>query len=588
MLEDIREKKTNRITYALVIIAGIGMLFIGVPLFNQRGNEASIATINGQNIPLYYYNEAYRNIQRQDRDLPQSETQQRALRRVIEQALFQQHALKSRYILPDSSLYRIIKNQFSGNEQYTKWLAANGMRAETYQNSVRSEQTVATYYRALQINLGEGNPLLQNHLQALAQERGYTLYTIPRAPLADSVSVSDDALQTYYQEHGGNYLTPETVDISYTLYDIADLGVNDEQIATARRASEKRGGRYIIFDEGKAAAEAAATTIKTGEKTFAYYWQAISDKTIAGETGILDPASKDKSVTPEIGEALFALANTGDISPVIHSEYGDILIELGSIEAGAQGDEELRRLAALQNIDTYTRLANQALDAAQDGQPLPAVTGITGGKIETLKNISATSHDAAWLQNPKVREQLFGEKALTDNKNAYPVEYEPQKTVFFTVTHREKPQPRPFAEVKADIEREYRNAGAEKGLQARGDALQKALAENSRDKTDELAREYGVETRTIEPTNRFSDNPIVPALFEKPERITSHKSANGDLVIARLDSVRDGDIKTLPENIRQGSSYEWQMHDTAATYGSYSVWLYRHAKIKVYEEQLQH
>ena len=52
MLEDIREKKTNRITYALVIIAGIGMLFIGVPFFNQPGGErATVATVNGHNIP---------------------------------------------------------------------------------------------------------------------------------------------------------------------------------------------------------------------------------------------------------------------------------------------------------------------------------------------------------------------------------------------------------------------------------------------------------------------------------------------------------------------------------------------------------
>ena len=45
MLEDIREKKTNRITYLLVIIAGIGMLFIGVPYFNH-GGETNIATVN--------------------------------------------------------------------------------------------------------------------------------------------------------------------------------------------------------------------------------------------------------------------------------------------------------------------------------------------------------------------------------------------------------------------------------------------------------------------------------------------------------------------------------------------------------------
>ena len=192
------------------------------------------------------------------------------------------------------------------------------------------------------------------------------------------------------------------MDIDYTLYDIADLGASDEQIAAARQASEKRSGRYIIFDDAKAAADAAAA-IQAGEKTFADYWQAVTDKTTAGETGTLDPASKDKSVTPEIGAALFALAANGDTSPVIKSEYGDMLIELGNIEASTLSDDELRRLAAQQNLATYDSRANQAFDAAQNGQPLPAITGITGGNIASLKNITAASADAAWLQNPKLR-----------------------------------------------------------------------------------------------------------------------------------------------------------------------------------------
>ena len=587
MLEDIREKKTNRITYALVIIAGIGMLFIGVPFFNQPGGErATVATVNGHNIPISAYNNVYREIQQQAPDLGEAETKARTLRRLITQNLFQQHALDSRYILPETALYRIIKSQFGDNTQYQQWLTQNHLSAETYQNSVRNEQTVAAYYRALLSDPGDNHPLLQSYLQTLAQERGYTLYTLPRAPLAEAVSVSDDALHAYHDAHQDNYTTPEAVDIDYTLYDIADLGASDEQIAAARQASEKRSGRYIIFDDSKTAADAAAA-IQAGEKTFADYWQAVTDKTTAGETGTLDPASKDKSVTPEIGEALFALAASGDTSPVIKSEYGDMLIELGNIEASTLSDDELRRLAAQQNLATYDSRANQAFDAAQNGQPLPAITGITGGNIASLKNITAASADAAWLQNPKVREQLFGEKPLAENKTADPVEIAPQQTVFFTVTRREKPQPRPFAEVKNDVARDYRNAEAEKGLQTRGEALQKALSENNRDEVEKLAREYGVETLTLEPTNRFSDNPIVPALFENPARISTQKSANGDLIIARLDSVRDGDIKALPDNIRQGAAFTWQQQDMATTYNSYGDWLYRHAKIKVNEEMLQ-
>ena len=103
MLEDIREKKTNRITYLLVIIAGIGMLFIGVPYFNH-GGETNIATVNGQEVPLRAYQEQYRDIQQQQPDLSETDLKQRAVRSLVERTLFQQQALNSRYRLPDSAL----------------------------------------------------------------------------------------------------------------------------------------------------------------------------------------------------------------------------------------------------------------------------------------------------------------------------------------------------------------------------------------------------------------------------------------------------------------------------------------------------
>ena len=290
MLEDIREKKTNRITYLLVIIAGIGMLFIGVPYFNHSG-DINVATVNGQEIPMRAYQDQYRDIQQQQPNLSEADLKQRAVRSLIERTLFQQQALNSRYRLPDSALYRIIKEQFGNDENYQQWLKARGISAETYQQSVRSEQSIAGYYSTLQAAGGENNPLYKHYLQSAAQERGYTLYTIPRAPIAAAINVDDGALQKHYEAHGERYATPETVDINYTIYDIADLPVSDEQIAKARAASERRGGRYLIIDDAKAASDAAAA-IKDGRKTFADYWQAVTDKTTAGETGTLDPADE--------------------------------------------------------------------------------------------------------------------------------------------------------------------------------------------------------------------------------------------------------------------------------------------------------
>ena len=550
MLEDIREKKTNRITYLLVIIAGIGMLFIGVPYFNH-GGETNIATVNGQEVPLRAYQEQYRDIQQQQPDLSETDLKQRAVRSLVERTLFQQQALNSRYRLPDSALYRIIKEQFGNDENYQQWLKARGISAETYQQSVRSDQSIASYYSALQAAGGENNPLYKHYLQSAAQERGYTLYTIPRAPIAAAISVDDSALQKHYEAHGERYATPET-----------------------------------IIDDAKAASEAAAA-IKDGRKTFADYWQDIQNKTLAGESGELALAAKGKGTSPELDEALFALAKPGDVSPLIDSEYGKILVELGNIETGNRSDEELRRLAASENETAYTEHANQALDAAQNGKGLAAITGITGGQTQSLSAITADSDAAPWLHEPKIQAQLFGAQALPDNKVGEPVEIGPQRTLFFTVSKREKPQPRPFADVRAQVETDYRNEQANTTLHERGDALKQALAE-SPEKAAALASEYQAKSETVAPANRYTtQNPLVLELFNQSARISSLDTPDGDLLVARLDSVRDGDPAQLPEPVRQTLTQAWQMQAISGVYKSMGDWLYRQAKISVNEEALQ-
>ena len=376
------------------------------------------------------------------------------------------------------------------------------------------------------------------------------------------------------------------MDINYTIYDIADLPVSDEQIAKARAASERRGGRYLIIDDAKAAEEAAAA-IKNGSKTFADYWQDVQNKTLAGESGELALAAKGKGTSPELDEALFALAKPGDVSPLIDSEYGKILVELGNIETGNRSDAELRRLAASENETAYTEHANQAFDAAQNGKGLAAITGITGGKTESLNAITADSDAAPWLHEPKIQAQLFGAQALPDNKTGEPVEIGPQRTLFFTVSKREKPQPRPFADVLAQVETDYRNEQANTTLHERGDALKQALAE-SPEKAAALASEYQAKSETVAPANRYTtQNPLVLELFNQSARISSLDTPDGDLLVARLDSVRDGDPAQLPEPVRQTLTQAWQMQAISGDYKSMGDWLYRQAKISVNEEALQ-
>ena len=76
-------------------------------------------------------------------------------------------------------------------------------------------------------------------------------------------------------------------------------------------------------------------------------------------------------------------------------------------------------------------------------------------------------------------------------------------------------------------------------------------------------------------------------LFSQSARISSLDTPDGDLLVARLDSVRDGDPAQLPEPVRQTLTQAWQMQAISGDYKSMGDWLYRQAKISVNEEALQ-
>ncbi|MDO4643403.1 MAG: hypothetical protein Q4A74_06135, partial [Cardiobacteriaceae bacterium] len=179
------------------------------------------------------------------------------------------------------------------------------------------------------------------------------------------------------------------------------------------------------------------------------------------------------------------------------------------------------------------------------------------------------------------------EQALADNRTGEPIDISAQQKLFFVITHREKPHSRPLAEVHSAVEKDYRYDTAGKTLQEHGEALQAALKE-SREKADALAHEYNAKIEDIASTNRFTTtNPQVVQLFDTPERISIITLPDGDLMVAKLNSVKDGDIKQLPEEVRQARINEWQMQNIVSINAGMGEWLYQHAKISINEDNLK-
>lgn len=210
--DEIRTKKNNRFTYILVIGAGIGMLFIGqTDYFHNSGQELSV---NGQEVAYEQFQHQRNELQKQQPNLNNRALSQQTVALLVRQLSLQQHALASPYQLPDEELYKLISGRYGNKEEYQQALAAMRTNARSFENSVRNEEKVSSYYTVLASGSSK-DPALEQFLQAFAQQRSYEALRLDMRQAMAQLNPSDEELQKFLSDNQQNYMRPEQVDLSY-------------------------------------------------------------------------------------------------------------------------------------------------------------------------------------------------------------------------------------------------------------------------------------------------------------------------------------------------------------------------------------
>ena len=263
MLDDIREKKTSLTTYILVGLAGIGMLFIGVPFFAMDQSN-SVAEVNGQDISYSQFQRAVGDIQRNDPELPLQQAESEAMRQLISQLVLSEHVGKSGFHYPDQALYETIKERFNDETEYQHFLNRIGMDAANYERLVRHDMATQTYYSML-AQAQRSQPIIADtFIKNIAQNRSFSIVRLPIADAMSKAEVSDADVQAYYDEHHEALMQPPEVALNYVLFDIATLAdpskVSPQALEQARSELltkfSQRDGDYLLFDEKSSAEQA--------------------------------------------------------------------------------------------------------------------------------------------------------------------------------------------------------------------------------------------------------------------------------------------------------------------------------------------
>lgn len=514
MLEEIREKKNNRLAYALLAASGFGMLFIGLPTFTQQDNTA--ISVNGEAVSRDAYQNQRSSLQRQFPEADNQSLHQQTLEILSAQALLRQHAVESGYVLSDAALYEVIKGQFGDEQTYLDSLNRMRTNAKNYEAALRIDGGIERYYRALQsaLNTPTVAQVTEQQLKRLMQSRLYHRYAINLDQLAQEVLVDDAALQKYYEENQARYISPETVELRFVRFAAADLaveGVTDEQELKKQSALQgKRRAEYVIFNRIDPA-DQAKSALNAGTTDFATLRAQVKDKTIDGEEGEFALQAFGGTGLPVVDEALFALEKVGDVSEVLVTDYGRMLVKVTEIQEPSieELQQTLRRDAQEKR---YHEEGEQLVERALNGAGLEELAALAKLDVQMLDEVTAETQAPAWLLESAVQSALFGEKAVEVGKMLEPVSVdEGLSSVFVEVKARRLPEPLSFEQAKERVQRDYLADSAREAAQQKVVAVQSALAEGKT--PEEIASVLGVTFEAVEWSRANVPQEVADLLF---------------------------------------------------------------------------
>ena len=508
MLERIREGSQG--TWATVILGLVilSFAFAGIGSYVNSSINSAAATVNGQDISNVELEKAYQNEKaRMESQYGEAfaalsgdagyllEFKKGVLNRLISEELIDQAAQELGLRVSDAQIKQAIVSmqefQIDGkfdNDRYLVVLRGAGLQANQFRDIMRRDMVRNQLSQAL---LGTEFALpgeAQQFYQLQAQTRDAKYFTVSAAAFADGVEVTDEQINSYYQANISSFDTEQKVSVAYVELSLEDLlpaiTVTDEELEQEYQASladykqdeERRASHILIeFGEDEAASEQLANEVLAkvngGEDFAALAQQYSTDAYSAEQGGDVDWFGKG-IMDPAFEEAAFALANVGDVSAVVKSEFGFHIIKLTDIKP-----EQLTPFAEVktelaQKIKThkaeeqlYSLQQKMAEVAFEMPDHLEEVAAVANKPIVTSELFSRSTAPAN-LASAKVLNAAFDPELIEQGLNSEVLELADNQLMVLRVVNSEPERTKDLAEVSDEIKQRLTDEGAREAAKA--------------------------------------------------------------------------------------------------------------------------
>jgi peptidyl-prolyl cis-trans isomerase D len=613
MLQQIRDRTSGLIAGFIVALIAIPFAFFGIESLAPGGGDPVVAEVGDQKIHESQFQRQYEQRYQQLVQLmgenfradmfDQSRMRAAVLRDMTQETMLRQYTEDQGYRADDATLFGVLSaesafqrdGQFDG-QAYRDALQRAGFTVDRYETQLRDNIEMNQMREAV-VDTAFSTPVeLEQAGRLQAQERTLQYAVFEVARYRDRVSVTDEQVQTRYEETKAQYMAPERLKLAYVELALDKLAAADKPaedvlkvLYEAEKAGrfttpEERKARHILIgfgadkDAAKAKAEDLAKQLAGGADFAALAREHSEDpgsKTAGGDLGWV----RRGQMVSGFEDALFALAQ-GETSAPVETEFGWHLIRLDELKAAAVRPFE--EPAVQQELTELFGNREQQQRFQEMSERLEQLAFENPGAIEPVAEaLELQVQSTEWFErgqgtgiaaDPNVVEAAFSEDVLELGENSKPINLGSNRVVVIRKADHEAPRQRALEEVADQIRAELVDSAARELIEQESTEVLNAV----RGGTDfqEIISAKGGELRNAGKIRRDNDQveaSVVAAAFRLPHPTDGKPStgeaqlANGGRAVLLLSAVE------IPEKPALNEVQQRRLRDVAAgaQFGAY-------------------
>jgi peptidyl-prolyl cis-trans isomerase D len=628
MLQTIRDRAQGILAWVILILITVPFALWGIGNYFDTGKAKPIAIVGKREFfeqdLLRLYEQQFAPLLQQG-TLSEQALKQQALEQLIQEELLFQAAVTKKLAVSDDQVAQFIRSlpfllsdgRFDA-EKYQHLLATEGISSDQFIAQVQRSLLSAQLGQAI-VNSSFASDAEAESFYKLKNQRRKIAYFL--LPLSEElkVSVSQEEIQAYYEQHKDQFKTPDRVAVDYLLLSRAELAAayepSEEELrryyeeqAQAFTAEEQRRIRHLLIalapnasPEEKSKAKALIQELKQrleqGED-FAELAKQFSDdpgsKAQGGDLGLVTKSALEKNFV----EAAFSLP-VGKISDPVETPFGYHLIQVTEIRPAVLQpfaavkdrirDELKRQEAESKFYELAERLAQLAYENPNSLAPATEALGL---KVQTT-GLFTRDFGEGIAADPKVRAAAFSEEVLTGN-NSEPVEMADGTLVVLRL-HQHLPGGQlPLDKVNDAITAQLRRQKARQMVENQAKEWLAKLESGTR--LEEAAQQLKATLKTAEfgRDDVLSELKVGADLVFRAPRPRPDKAvflaiplSDGSQALVQLLEVSDGDYQNLNPQEQKNLKAELARLFGTMTFREYLAQLRDQAKVEIHWPQAE-